>query len=182
MNKRLLSAILPALLLAGCGVQHVYPLTEEKFPRKGRDAEVKLYVNKVSEKHVQIALINSFAAEEDTPEVRRKQLLDIQKKARGIGADAVMSIRRLENKGRGWVPDERIPFSAYEQGKFKQSFLRGTAIVYRDEETTPTEVIEDVPAIAADGTGPASGPEAIPTAETIDERGENEIPPAPETP
>lgn len=180
MNRHVILSAALALLLAGCGVTHIHRLTEEKFPRKGRDAEVKLYVNKVVEKHVEIALINSFAAEEDSPEARRKQLLDIQKKARGIGADAVMSIRRLENKGRGWVPDERIPFSAYEQGKFTQSFLRGTAIVYRDEETTPTELLDEVQDVAIEaGT---AGPEGIPTVSTEDERAENEIPPAPETP
>ncbi len=172
MIPRSLPAALLALLLAGCGVTHVHRLTEEKFPRKSRDAEVKLYVNKVPDKHVAIALINSFAAEKDSPEVRRKQLLDIQKKARSIGADAVMSIRRLENKGRGWVPDERIPFSAYKQGKFRQSFLRGTAIVYRDEETTPTELLEDVPDVT--GGQDAAGPEGIPTLETQEGAGEDE--------
>jgi len=160
-----------ALVVLGCSATNVHRLTEEKYPRKSKDAEVKLYINAVTEKHVPIALVNSFAAGEDTPEIRRRQLADIQKRSRKLGADAVMNVRALKNRGRGMIPDDNVPFSAVKPGNYTQYFLRGTAIVYvtEDAETTPTMILEE-PELPRVGDMPASvGEGEIPELETIDE-------------
>jgi len=183
IRQRVFPALLLALaILAGCGVSNVHRLTEENYKRKPRGAEIKLYVNRVLEPHVAIAQINSDAAAEDSPEARRDQLGDLQKRARALGADAVMNIRHLENKGRGFVPDARIPFSAFKQGNYKQSFLRGTAIVYVVEETTPTLVLDEPLQVEETDASAATGPMGIPTIETGDDRAEDSLPSAPETP
>ena len=167
----LFAAFAFGLFVIGCSATNVHMLTEEKYPRKSKDAEVKLYINQVHEKHVAIALVNSFAAGEDTPDIRRKQLADIQKRARKLGADAVMNVRALKNKGRGMVPDDNVPFSAVKPGKYTQYFLRGTAIVYvtEDAETTPTMILEEPEIPGLDGMSESVGEGEIPELETVDE-------------
>jgi hypothetical protein len=171
----LLAALAFGALIVGCSATNVHRLTEEKYPRKGKDSEVKLYINAVSEKHVPIALVNSFAAGEDTPEIRRLQLQDIQKRSRKLGADAVMNVRSLKNKGRGMVPDDDVPFSAVKPGKYTQYFLRGTAIVYvtEDAETTPTMILDDPEIPGVDGMSDTVNEGEIPELETVVETEES---------
>ncbi|MDX2177389.1 MAG: hypothetical protein SF028_13065 [Candidatus Sumerlaeia bacterium] len=169
-HAMLTAALGAALLAGGCAATRTHHLTESRYRALPEDAPVRLYVNTVAQPHLEIAQINSFPADEDTPEIRREQLEDLQARARRLGGDAVVNIRSLKNKGRGWVPDDRTPFDSYRMGDYQQFFLRGTAIRF-----------EEAPA-AAQPADPAVAPADIPQERTADTEDPTAEKPTPRTP
>jgi hypothetical protein len=166
----LTAALGAALLAGGCAATRTHHLTDSRYRALPDDAPVRLYVNTVAQPHLEIAHINSFPADKDTPEVRRQQLEDLQARARRLGADAVVNIRSLRNKGRGWIPDDQTPFDSYRLGNYEQFFLRGTAIRFE-------EAPEAAPAAA-----PAVAPADIPRERTLDTEDPAADTPTPRTP
>lgn len=170
-----------ALVLAGCTTaSRVHYISEQRYKPTGSAKDVRLYVSTVTEPHVRIAHVNSFAAQADDEETRRRQLEDLRERAWGLGADAVVDVKRLRNKGQGWVIDEQVPFTAYTQGSYRQYFLRGVAIRYGedpsadDAETTTTMSVSSEPS-AVDTRG-------IPVQPTRDTENPYEAPPVTGTP
>jgi len=107
-------------------------LTSLRFPPTPVDQQVKLYNSDISETHIKLAQIQSFADSSRDTETKRAQLVDLTKRARRMGADAVVNVRQLENRVRGMVVDEKVPFRSYQQGRYEMYFLRGVAIKYTD--------------------------------------------------
>jgi hypothetical protein len=170
-----------AIVLAGCfPASRVHYISEQRYRPNGSANNVRLYVNTVAEPHVRIAHVNSFAAQKDDEETRRRQLEDLRKRAWSLGADAVVEVKRLRNKGQGWVIDEQVPFTAYQQGRYRQYFLRGVAIRYGeaprsgDGATTTTMAATSEPS-AVDTRG-------IPVQPTRDTESPYEAPPVTGTP
>ncbi len=122
------------VFLGSCGGRHVFPLTSQKFPAATADAEVKLFVNEVERPHIKLAYVRSYTAKNELPETKRAQLLDIQKRARKLGADAIMGVTLMKTEVLGFVEDEKTPFPSLEQGEYSETFLRGTAIKFVTEE------------------------------------------------
>jgi len=151
--RLLLAASLVALSIAavGCSSKRVYPLTTRAFPATPPGAEVKLYVNEVTRPHVQIAHIQSFSDREQDTETVRRQLLDLDKRARKLGADAIVNVRKLDNRVRGAVVDEAVPFRAYRQGTYNLYMMRGTAIKFVEEGDLDAEAAATA-AAGAEGT------------------------------
>lgn len=112
-------------------------LTEEKLPAKPKDTQIKLYVYKVQRPHREIAFIDSQPLPDRSEQSQEKQLLQIREAARKLGADAVHDIQSMTERVQGMVTDQRVPFRAYKQGQYKLYFIRGTAIVYTLDHTTP---------------------------------------------
>lgn len=119
---------------ASCANHHVYRLTDKKYPKTPATQDVKLYANDVTQPYVMLAYINSFEAFNATPDTRRLQLQDLQKRARKLGADAVINVTQLENDIKGFKRDEMTPFPSPEHGEWGETFLRGTAIKYATKE------------------------------------------------
>ncbi len=139
---RFLSIVAVSLIgasLIGCSSKRVYPLVEKSLPATPADQDVRLYVNALERPLVELAYIDSTAYPERDPETVQKQLKELTDKARKMGADAVMSVEVLDEKIRGMVIDEAVPFRAYRQGNFELYFIRGTAVKYFDTEEEALE-------------------------------------------
>lgn len=143
------------LLLAACTTDRVFWLTEDRYPALPPNSEVRLFSAELNRPHVRIALVQSFADPRRSQEVRRRQIDDLRRRARSVGADAVMEIRLLRNRVRGPVTDEAVPFPAVRQGRYETFFLRGVAIRFTDPPTTGTL-----------GAPPPDGPDAAPPVQT----------------
>lgn len=128
-----LALIVSTALLVGCSSTNVTMLSKTRFPPKPSDAEIELFSGKITGPYVAIAIIDSRSHSERTKENKIKQLEDLRRLARKLGADAVHNIRLLKKKGRGYIPDERVPIPAWKQGSFNLYFLRGEAIKYKEE-------------------------------------------------
>lgn len=168
MPLRLICMLLAIAALAGCSTRKYYPLTEQKFDSTPDGQEVKLFVNEVQRPHIKIAHVESFSDRERDPETVRKQLEDLKRRSRDLGADAVVNVREYRNQVRGFVVDERVPFRAYRQGRFELYMLRGTAIRYvetpEEAAAANTTLTTEPPPATGVGTG------AIPIIETPDTR------------
>jgi hypothetical protein len=153
---------LACLLLPGCSSTRVHRLVPETYPAKSPDYQVKLYINKVTRPHREIAFIDSRASTDRSEATQSEQLRQLQQKARSLGADAVHDIRSMTHKVRGVVADERVPFQAYKQGRYELFFLRGIALVYLPEPEEDSPVSEPMPAPSPAISEPAeSTPESI---------------------
>lgn len=137
----LLAALLAAA--AGCASQRVNYLTEQRYKPMPKDEPVRLFLNRTERPHMEIAQVQSYSTLKDTEETRRAMLADLRARAGKIGADAVVDIRVLRNKSRGFTIDEAVPFRAYTQGNWESIFLRGVAIRFLEpEEPAPPHAAE----------------------------------------
>ena len=149
--------LIPVILIAGCTATPMQRLTTLRFQPTPKDQPVKLYNSDVTEPHIKLAQIQSFADSSRDTETKRAQLLDLTERARRIGADAVVNVRQLENRVRGMVVDEKVPFRSYQQGRYEMYFLRGVAIRYTDPASAdaslnPTAETQTLPAADATST------------------------------
>ncbi len=163
---RLLVLLIIAFSVTSCASRKVHRLTDQKFEPTPQNQEVKLFVNAVRRPHIQLAYIDSFYDSADDTEVLKRQLADIRKKARKLGADAIVNVRQLNSEVRGFTVDESVPFKSYEQGEYELTFVRGTAVKFVEEndERIPQEEIvmeDDAPESVPTDSG-------IPTIKTAD--------------
>lgn len=135
-RSRLFLLLFLPFLAIGCSNPKYRQLTQERFPAKADATDVRLYVNQVRRPHIKLAHVQSFADVSRDNDVRREQLRDIRETAAKFGADAVMEIRQMNNRVRGFVQDERTPFRSYTQDRYETYFLRGVAIKFVDDERT----------------------------------------------
>lgn len=136
-----LSVLLMALGLAACSPQRVYHLTWNRFPPTPEDQEIKLYVTELNRPYVPIAHVQSFTARDRDTETVRGQLRDVKNRSRNLGADAVINVRQLKNRIRGYVVDDAVPFRAYEQGEYERYLVRGTAIKFVESPEEAAEIL-----------------------------------------
>ena len=168
-SRRLLfPLLLAALVFAGCTSTKVYRLTEEQFPATQNPEDVRLFLGQVQRPHVRIAHVNSYLDRDKTVATKREQLEDLRRRAARLGAEAVVSVRLLREKHRGYELDPTVPFGALRQGQYDLYFLRGTAIRFVSQE-------EEAQGIGEYGEYPATtfDVDVIPEVETSDPREEN---------
>jgi len=127
------------LTLAGCSATQIHRLTDEKFTPKPPGTEIDIYIGELKRPYREIAVLDSRCSGTKDSEIKEQQLEDIKRLARKVGADAVHNVRLLTKNARGMVPDQRVPFPAFKQGRYKLYFIRGDAITFVDDaETTAT--------------------------------------------
>ncbi len=107
---------------------------------------VPLFRADVNAKYQQIAYIDSFVALDNCSDTVQKQLKDLQAKARQTGADALVRVRLLKNRVRGFKEDPYTAFFSVTPGASDDYFFRATAIKYL--ERVPEEP-ETVPIVVA---------------------------------
>jgi hypothetical protein len=145
LSRRRLVLVLGLLLMVwGCGRPSMRMLAGVRFPPKDKHADIDLYVGTIQREHVAVAVINSISLPDDDEAARRRQMEDLKKRARRLGADAVHNIRSLKQKGRGYVPDKAVPFWAWRQGEYRAYLLRGTAIRYASNPSGEQPADEEV--------------------------------------
>ena len=96
--------------------------------------DIKLFVTRVDEPHIDIARIESFAWTEPSAERKRAQLEDLIRRARRIGGEAVVDIREYKNIVQGMIEDEVTPFPSPTQETTERTFYRGVVIRYVDTQ------------------------------------------------
>ncbi len=92
--------------------------------------ELPIYMTDLNEKYQEIATIDSYITDNKCIETLIKQARDIQSKGQAVGADAVIRVRPLSNKIRGFKENPDTPFFSVKQGASEDYFVRGTAIKY----------------------------------------------------
>ena len=129
----------PAVALAitllaslACHTPSLKRLTTIHFPPKPKSAPIDLYVGTVSQHHIEVAIIQSRSYASKDENTKARQLEELKRLARKLGADAVQEIRLLTKRAQGYAIDDRVPFPAWKQGKYNLYFLRGTAIRYTE--------------------------------------------------
>jgi len=133
-------ACLFLFLLSSCNTGTVKKLTWETRPPREGSAGIELFVGQVQRPCEAIAILQSKYYDDQSKENKKKMLADLRNLACRVGADAVMDIRILPKRFQGMVADEKVPFPAWKPGSDYSYFMRGTAIVFKeDKSTTPTE-------------------------------------------
>jgi uncharacterized protein YbjQ (UPF0145 family) len=127
-------------LLSSCNTGTVKKLKWETRPPREGSAGIELFVGQVQRPYEEIAILQSRYYENQSKENKTKMLADMRNLARRVGADAVMDVHILPKRFQGMVADEKVPFPAWKQGADYTYFMRGTAIVFKEDTvTTPTE-------------------------------------------
>ena len=121
-----------AVIGVGCNTASIHKLTWRNYPPKSSGASIELYVGKVSRPYKAVAILQSKVFGDQTKKSIALMLKDLRRLARKVGADAVIDIHMLPMRYEGMVIDERIPFPAWRPGNYHAYFLRGTAIVYKN--------------------------------------------------
>lgn len=132
-------ALLAATLLAGCSSTSVKRISDEKFAPNPRPESVRMFVGTVTQPHVEIAYVNSFKDADDTVVVKRRQLEDLRARSAQLGADAVIDVRSLRERHRGFTLDPTTPFTSWRQGRYETHFLRGVAVRFVEPGESETE-------------------------------------------
>lgn len=92
--------------------------------------ELPIYMSDLNEKYQEIATIDSYITDNKCMDTLVKQARDVQAKGQAVGADAVIRVRSLSNKIRGFKENPDTPFFSVRQGESNDYFVRGTAIKY----------------------------------------------------
>lgn len=118
------------LVATACSGPRMLKLDNTSYPRRPSIYPIDIYIGDVGQPHRDIAVIESTAYAHDDEEGRRKQIEELKKEARRLGADAVQDVRILDKKVSGYTVDERVPIPAWKQGDYVLYFMRGKAVIY----------------------------------------------------
>lgn len=137
MKKTFLFAIL-TLSITGAAVAakkeflnpEVRSVDRACLPASAPAGSIPMYSKDVKARYMEIADIDSFQSTETDEAVTKQQLVDLERKGREIGADAIVKVRKLNNTHAGFVNDPETPFNSYKQGEEKTYFFRAVAIRY----------------------------------------------------
>jgi hypothetical protein len=77
---------------------------------------------------IEIATVDSFAADARDARTVESMLADLRAKGAATGADALMRVRMLHDRQRGYVNNPRTPFPSVMPGETKWFFLRASAV------------------------------------------------------
>jgi hypothetical protein len=110
----------------------IRPIDKTCLPA-GRAKTVPLYRADLLAKYQEIANVDSFISDNNCTDTVRLQLQDLQKKGAFTGADALIRVRLLTNKVRGYQENPDTPFFDVRQGESEDYFYRATAIKYLEK-------------------------------------------------
>lgn len=111
-----------------CAGPRMERLTTERFKPLPPNAEVEVYIGRLEGPYQEIAIIESSGSPYVDDNVKKRQVRQLQAKARRLGANGVQDLRILTKRIKGFVIDERVPFASWKQGKYEEYFMRGEAI------------------------------------------------------
>jgi hypothetical protein len=143
MKRITILLILTALVFTGCTTGQIRFTTEERFDPVPEGDDMALFLGEIQRPHRVFAKIDSRVSDKNDEANKKVQIEDIKRLARKIGADAVQNVRLLNKEARGMVPDRRVPFPAWKQGRYELYFLRGDAIKYGMAPPVPTEEADE---------------------------------------
>ena len=142
---------------ACCAKPPIRPIDKTCLPAGKSPATIPLYRGDLQAKYAEIANIDSFVSLDECDDTVRLQLKDLQTKARAIGADAAIRVRKLNNRIRGFQEDPETPFWSVKQGYSKDRFLRATAIKYLEiPPAEPRQAVTELPVINRDQKAPVN--------------------------
>jgi len=121
-----------ALGMGGCSSapREVHVFDPHNVRPACRPESVELLTRKPSQPYREIAVVDSFRAKKLDADTTARMMEDLRKKAAALGADAVVEVRRLEDRHEGFMNNPRTPFPSVMQGEWKTYFFRGTAVRY----------------------------------------------------
>lgn len=120
------------LVAVGCGGPQVKSLLEERLDPLARDAKVDVYVGKINPPYIEVAIIESSSNPFVDDGIKMQQIEQLKQKARKLGANTIQDVHILAKHIEGYTMDERVPFTAWQQGKYNLYFMRGMAVKVPD--------------------------------------------------
>ncbi|MCE5230914.1 hypothetical protein LLG95_15155 [bacterium] len=127
LRNTLVLSILMFLAAACAGPRTKWLVTEHPAPLPP-NTKVDVYVGTIDPPYQQIAWIETGAVAQETDQARVDQLEELRTKAREVGANAIQDVKILQKRVKSMTPDERVPFKAWQQGRYNLYFMRGMAI------------------------------------------------------
>lgn len=145
INRTKTGAALAALVLlaAACGGPQMKMLADRRYKALEPGAKVEVYIGEIKPPYQEVAIIESDTSAYEDAAVKKNQLNELKVKARKLGANAVQNVHILAKRVKGYTIDERVPFTAWQQGQYDLYYMRGIAI--RVPESEPTTVEEARP-------------------------------------
>jgi len=168
MTRSLILTLALAVLVVAsgsCTIKRTFVIGQT-HPANPNPSAIRTYIGELDTPHSEIAYVHSYSSDNKRVATRREQLVDLQKRAAKVGADAIMDVQLLAEEHRGVTLNRTTPLRTPRQGEFQRYFLRGTAV-----RLSPDEAPEQAP---QDGTQEApANPEILDdaTMESIPEVG-----------
>ena len=132
---------LAALVAVGCTGPRTKRLSKAKYEKVPKDQDIEVYVSDAGGEKLAVIESDAFAYVDEA--VKRRQLDQLTAKARSLGGNAVEHVRILTKEVQGYTPDERVPFTAWKQGRYELYFMRAEAT--RRPELEPANLDEARP-------------------------------------
>ncbi len=131
----LASGLLSVLILTGCHARFAHPVNNNVYHKVAEEArDVQVFQGKPARSYTVVAVVDSFLSAEFTREVKRNQLLDLQRKAMEAGGDGLVELEALEEQREGMIIDPTLPSGTWKQGDFGLVFLRAKAVRFQTPE------------------------------------------------
>ncbi|MDO8944274.1 MAG: hypothetical protein Q7U75_13930 [Desulfobacterales bacterium] len=140
----LAALLVVTLLIAACGGPQMKKLSRQRFKALDINDKVDVFIGEIKPPYQEVAIIETDASSFVDNDVKKKQIEQLKIKARRLGANVVQNVHILSKRVRGYTIDERVPFTAWQQGQYELYFMRGMAI--RVPETEPLNLAEARPA------------------------------------
>lgn len=139
MSGKQLSGLSPwiavgLMVLTSCGGPRMKMLAEEDYAALHPEVSVDVFVGTMEREHEPVALIDSEAFTYVDENVKLQQIEQLKERARRLGANAIHDVRILPKYVEGFTVDERVPFTAWRQGRYPMYFMRGEAIRLPERE------------------------------------------------
>jgi uncharacterized protein YbjQ (UPF0145 family) len=168
MTRSLTLTIALAVLVVAsgsCTIKRTFVIGQT-HPANPDPSSIRLFIGELNAEHSEIAYVHSFTSDNKRVATRREQMLDLQKRAAKVGADAIMDVQLLAEDHRGVTLNRTTPLRTPRQGEFQRFFIRGTAVRIAPGETIelPSEAVPESPEITDEATIEAI-PEIVPVPE-----------------
>ena len=106
---------------------------------------------------IEIAIVDSFVCEARDARAVESMLADLRAKGAATGADALMNVRMLNDRQRGYVNNPRTPFPSVMPGETKLYFLRASAVKFTKPVTGLPREVRAADFVGTAGDGPRRG-------------------------
>jgi hypothetical protein len=174
MTRSLLLTISLAVLVVAsgsCTIKRTFVIGQT-HPANPDPSSIRVFIGELNTDHSEIAYVHSFTSDNKRVATRREQMVDLQRRAAKVGADAIMDVQLLAEDHRGVTLNRTTPLRTPRQGEFQRFFLRGTAVRIAPGETIelPTEeppetsevldeaTIEAIPEVVPEPEAPSTTP------------------------
>ncbi|MCX7718380.1 MAG: hypothetical protein N2111_08260 [Candidatus Sumerlaeaceae bacterium] len=148
------------MLLGGCATMGpdkppIRPVDHACLAAGPTNRHVPAYAAEVPFDAIEVAIVDSFACDARDAQAVESMLADLRAKGAATGADALMRVRMLNDRQRGYVNNPRTPFPSIMPGETKWYFLRASAVKFTKPVRGLPREVRAADFVKAEGGGDA---------------------------